>query len=115
MRLLRGEVEQLGAAETLSEEIHFGPSSADVLKYTVSISDDVDSISARFSHNEITILIPKLIVQNWTRGDAVSLTADQEISENVALTILIEKDFVCLERPDDPDNADAFPHPNVNC
>ncbi|MDQ3751004.1 MAG: hypothetical protein M3367_18600 [Acidobacteriota bacterium] len=54
--------------------------------------------------------------------DEVSLRSEQSIenrkqnstSENV-LKILIEKDFVCLDRKNDPDNADAFPHPTRKC
>ena len=31
------------------------------------------------------------------------------------LKITVEKDFVCVERPLDEDNKDAFPHPKMNC
>ena len=115
LRLLRSEVEKLGATGAVSEAVRFGPNGSDTFQYTLSISYDADSISARFAANEMIVLVPANITYNWTKGDAVSLAAEQRIDENEPLTILIEKDFVCLDRPEDPDNADAFPRPNTNC
>jgi hypothetical protein len=62
------------------------------------------------------------MARNWVDSDEVSLKSKQTIengkqngtSENV-LKLLIEKDFVCLDRKNDADTADAFPHPTGKC
>jgi hypothetical protein len=45
----------------------------------------------------------------------VGFEIEQEIGPDKALTIIVEKDFVCIDRPEDPDRDDAYPNPNVIC
>ena len=45
--------------------------------------------------------------------ERVGIEATQDVGENTELYILMEKDFECLTRPDDPDNADSFPNPTA--
>ena len=115
LRLLRGEVERFGADGRVTETIQFGESQ---LSYSLEASSEAQAICARFSDNRITVTIPDETARNWVESEQVSLTGEQSFkngaSENV-LTILIEKDFVCLDRKNDPDNADAFPHPTGKC
>lgn len=114
LRLLRGEVAKLVGDGEVSEKVGFGNSPEFI--YTLAVSDEVKEISARFEGNEIKILLPKAAAMNWAESDEVSLAAVQKTGDGEdVLKILVEKDFVCLERKDDPDNADAFPHPKVNC
>ena len=51
---------------------------------------------------------------NWIETDEISLESAKDLDEN-KLQILVEKDFVCLTRKDDPDNLDAFPNPDIDC
>ena len=112
LRLLRGEVAKLSQYGEVSEKVGFGNSSEFI--YTLAASDEAKEISARFEENEIKILLPKAMAMSWAESDEVSLAAGQKIDGEGTLKILIEKDFVCLERKDDPDNADAFSHPLSN-
>ncbi len=110
LRLLRGEVAAIAENGAISEKIRFGNSSEFI--YTLAASDEAKEISARFEGNEIKILLPKNLSIDWAKSEEVSLASEQKINgDGDTLKILIEKDFVCLERKDDPDNADAFPHP----
>jgi len=114
-RLLRSEVERFASAGQISEEIEFGTDRASYLRYSLVTSSDADSVSARFLGNEISIVVPVAIANRWTSSDEVGFEMDQSIGGDGALKILVEKDFECIDRPDDPDRADAFPNPNVNC
>ncbi len=122
LRLLRGEVERFGATGRVMETIQFGASPAAQLSYVLEANSEAREISANFTGNEVTVSIPDSMARNWVDSDEVSLRSEQSIengkqnstSENV-LKILIEKDFVCLDRRNDPDNADAFPHPTGKC
>lgn len=113
LRLLQSEVKQFRESRIVSEKIRFGD--ARILIYTLKASDDAEKISAGFSNNEIIVEIPFETARNWTETALIGLEFEQRIDENSTLKILIEKDFVCLERPFDEDNADAFPHPKIEC
>jgi len=122
LRLLRGEVEQFGKTGRITETIRFGTSAATQLSYVLEADGEARQISAKFSDNKVTVMIPDQMARTWIESGQVSLMSDQPIengeqngtSESV-LKILIEKDFVCLDREDDPDNIDAFPHPTGKC
>src|SRR5687767_7792597 len=112
LRLLRSEVERFAAEGHVLGETRFGPSA---LRYSLLMSSDAESITARFANNEIEVAIPEKIGREWAVGDAVALENAQTVDDSEPLTILIEKDFACLDRPDDPDRDDAFPNPQIAC
>ncbi len=127
LRLLRGEVQQFGETGRIAETIRFGASPAAQLSYVLEADGEARQISASFAENKVTVMIPGAVARNWVESDEVSLMSEQPIeigeqsgatkngtSENV-LKILIEKDFVCLDRQNDPDSSDAFPHPTGKC
>src|SRR3954466_9591000 len=108
LRLLRSEIDRLEHLGVVSDEIRFGVDTGQALKYSIAASDGVDVVTAQFSDNQILILIPESDAIDWTTTDRVGIEATQDVGGNTALSILIEKDFECLTRPDDPDNADSF-------
>lgn len=113
LRLLQSEIKTLEKNGIVSENITF--SATQKLVYTIRISKDSSEISARFEDNKIAVKIPAQTARHWIETDLVGLEMEQKIDNEMTLKILIEKDFVCLERPFDKDNTDAFPHPIVKC
>jgi len=111
LRLLRSEIERLAHAGVVSDEIRFGVDTDQALKYSIAASDGVEVVTAQFSDNQILILIPESDAIDWTTTDSVGIEATQGVGENTVLSIVMEKDFECTSRPDDPDNADAYPNP----
>ncbi len=110
LRLKRSEVDQLSAGVGIVEETHFPGS---VLTYRLDVSDSSD-FSARFDDATVFIGLPRSKVLHWANTDEVSLFAEQELSGSDPLTLLIEKDFSCLEpgnHRDCDDDDDTFPHP----
>ncbi len=114
LRLLQSEVKQLGTGGKVSETIHFGLLENENLKYTLQVSPKATEILAGFCKNEICVTLPESLAANWIETDEVSLESEKDLGGN-KLLILIEKDFVCLTRKDDPDNLDAFPNPDIDC
>ena len=114
-RLLRGEVSRFGEIGGVTETIQFGASPREQLIYSLETNSDAQKIEARFADNQITVTIPVAVARNWVDSDLITLESSQPIEAESVLRILIEKDFVCLDRKDDPDNADAFPHPTGKC
>ena len=127
MRLLRGEVSQLSEFGRVTETIQFGALPQEQLTYSLESSSTAKTIKAQFADNQITVTIPESTARYWVETEQVTLENNQVIENGIqngvmqndapqnVLKILIEKDFVCLERKDDPDNLDAFPHPTGKC
>lgn len=115
LRLLRGEVSRFGETGCVTETIRFGASPREQLTYSLETNSNAQTIEARFADNQITVTIPDAVARNWVDSDLITLESNQPIETESILRILIEKDFVCLDRKDDPDNADAFPHPTGKC
>ena len=94
------------------EETHFPDS---VLTYRLDVSENHD-ISASFDCGSLVISLPKSKVSDWADSDEVSLSAEQKLTGAGSLTLLIEKDFSCLEpghHRDGEDDEDTFPHPST--
>ncbi len=118
LRLLRGEIEQFGKTGRVSETIRFGASPEAQLNYVLEFDRQAQNITTHFANNQITVKVPYAVAQNWIESDEISLKSEHLIEIGAAddiLKVLIEKDFVCLDRKDDPDNDDAFPHPTGKC
>jgi len=112
LRLKRGEVDQLAAGASIIEETHF-PNA--VLTFRLDISEN-DDVSASFNNGNLVVSLPKSRVLDWANTDEVSLVAEQKLSGAGSLSLLIEKDFSCLEpghHRDCDDDADTFPHPRA--
>jgi hypothetical protein len=112
LRLKRGEVDQLATGTSIVEETHFPGA---VLTYRLDVSEN-NGISAIFDNGSLVVSLPKSKVLDWASTDEVSLYAEQELSGSGSLSLLIEKDFKCLEpghhRGCD-DDEDTFPHPSA--
>jgi hypothetical protein len=112
LRLLQSEIKLLKEIGSVSETITFNASQ--ILIYRLQISE-VSEIQASFEGSEIIVEIPLQTANNWINTEQVGLEFKQKIFDAKSLSILIEKDFVCVERPLDADNKDAFPHPTAKC
>lgn len=112
LRLLRGEVAEFGATGIIREIINFGASD---LTYILQSADDADELSAKFTDSEIVVSVPAAAAREWTETEMISLTGEQKIADDEFLKILVEKDFVCLDRLDDEDNKDAYPNTSHKC
>lgn len=115
LRLLQTEVKQLRESGSVSERIIFGINPTETLTYSLRVSPDAETIFAQMTDNQIEIFLPETQAENWADTSEVGLYAAQSIGDFGELKISIEKDFVCVERPGDADNKDAFPHPKTNC
>lgn len=113
IRLLKSEIQKLGDQKFIAEQITFTPQQ--ILTYQIEISDSVQEIRSEFIEQKIIVKIPENIALNWIETDLVGIENEQKIENNKNLKILLEKDFVCIDRPFDKDNDDAFPHPKMKC
>lgn len=115
LRLLQPEVRQLQETGNVSENIVFGVNPAESLTYSLRVSAESEKIHAQIINNRIEIFLPVNEAENWADSNEVGLYATQEIGDLGELQIIVEKDFVCVERPLDADNEKAYPHPKMQC
>lgn len=111
LRLKRSEVDMLAAGTSIVEQTHF-PNS--ILTFRLDIAE-ISEIAASFDDGNINVSIPKTKVLDWANTDEVSLFAEQKLSGADSLSLLIEKDFACLEPGHNrncEDDEDTFPHPS---
>ncbi|MCY7376244.1 MAG: hypothetical protein LH472_09775 [Pyrinomonadaceae bacterium] len=112
LRLLRGEVAEFAANGTLRETVNFGAAN---LTYILQVADDGGDLSAKFADNQIVVSVPTAMAREWTETESVGLAGEQKFADGEFLKILVEKDFVCLDRIADEDNQDAYPNTSHKC
>jgi hypothetical protein len=104
LRLTQSEVARLHEHGVVEEMAAF---SADQrLIYRVRKCAASDGIQADLRNRIITVHLPAGVVESWTASDEVGLYA-----QNGSMRIAIEKDFRCLTRSKEEEEADAYPHP----
>lgn len=109
-RLTQSEVLQLKEKGLVSEETHFGPRPDQVFAYTLEADTSIADLSASFSNNTIRLLLPKSDADAWYDSDRVGFKTAIEVAPGVQLSLLLEKDFVCLDDTQE-DQSDNYPNP----
>jgi hypothetical protein len=104
LRLTQSQVETIKNKGFIEEKTEF-PNGQNFV-YSLSVSATSDSISASFSENKMSIILPESVAENWATGAEVGISAEIE-----SLKILVEKDFKCLTPRTGDEDADTFPHP----
>jgi hypothetical protein len=109
LRLTRSEVKRFAKTGHVDETIEFGPAAGGRLVYELAAGGEC--VAAAITAGRISIFVPREAADDWTKTERVGISGEQAIGGGRQLSILVEKDFACLEpRPGDED-ADAFAHP----
>lgn len=103
LRLTRTEVSQLASQGACAETMMLDNGE---FRYGVVLDAIADTARAAFEDGTLSVTLDRATVQLWAAGDAVSLRG-----RHGPLSILVEKDFTCLQPRDDEDESDLFPHP----
>ena len=110
-RLTKTEVDNFAANGFLEERTEFGNNH---LLYRLKKSIEFQTVTAQFIANEITLLIPSAIADEWTTTELIGFEHKMDIGNDKKLFLLVEKDFVCLDNTFE-DQSDNFPNPNAIC
>jgi len=113
LRVSRSEIARLLNRDRLEETIHFAPEAGATLSYALEQSPAVEAPTTRYLSNTVTVLIPADQARVWCTTDQVGIEKDIDLGRFGTLTLLIEKDFACLDRSDE-ENEDAFANPSAN-
>ncbi|MCA6075252.1 DUF7009 family protein [Fulvivirga sedimenti] len=105
LRLSQSEVANLAEDMHVSDSINFGGRK---LIYALQ-GADVESISAEYNGDIITVNVPESQIREWTASEQVGFDHRQKLTDNSYLNILVEKDFACLVPR--KGEEDLFPNP----
>ena len=106
MRLRKSEVSKLAEQGCLCATTVFPEQ---LFEYCLKADPDIGDLEASFASGKITVRMPETWIQTWPESPKVGFeTAFKVGVEN--LHILIEKDFVCLDR-DPQTQKDQFANP----
>lgn len=109
LRVTQTELETIQKDGEVRDTVRFTEDSA--LTYRLQSSADIGAPVASFDPDGIVVGLPLATVANWAATDAVSIASEQEIQPGQSLSILVEKDFACLQPRPGEDESDMFAHP----
>jgi len=112
-RLKEFEVAAISEKKLISEELTFSNDPAGKLSFTLKASD-LNHMQVFYSPGKISVSIPADDVLNWAQTDQVGIQSDISLQDNLSVSVLIEKDFRCLDRKDE-DEVGSYPNPNKVC
>lgn len=106
LRLLKTEVEQLVADGIVEEKTEFA---GKTFVYAIKSDANAEKMTVDFDGTTMLLLVPTELA---TRLESTKKVGFQEKSGPVE--ILLEKDFVCIDRPEE-DQKDNYPNPKMKC
>lgn len=109
LRLTQPEVQQFDRTGRVAEEIRFGPDRRIV--YVLETSEQAETLRARFDGERVVVQLSSARAASWAEGERVGFEGTQPLPDGDALNLLVEKDFQCLHKGAEAQDADAFPHP----
>ncbi len=111
-RLSKTEVERFAKEGMLHETTNFGNN---VFRYTLQGIEE-NTMSAELTHAGITLLVPSKKLLQWAGSNSqVGISEKMGIGNNETLSLLLEKDFKCIDANPEEDQADFFENPDKVC
>jgi hypothetical protein len=111
LRLGPSEVHRIRNKGIVEESITFDPSGHQRLDYVLCTGPNLLAVTASLHDGRIVVRVPNTLMQQWVETDQVGIESIQVNSDGGELKILIEKDFECVDAPDDGSQEDTFPNP----
>jgi hypothetical protein len=107
LRLNRSEVAQLAEVGRVENAVEFGTNGK--LSYSVEAAPGLESARAVFVNGDIRVEVPAGAAREWAATDRVEISGEQRGRDDRRLSILVEKDFKCIHK--DSEDEEAFPNP----
>lgn len=112
LRLTKSEVDALASIGSVEEHTHMP---GGTLSYVLRSDSGSDDLNASFQDNTIFISMPAKLATAWPGNDVVGYRNTISVSDNISLSLLVEKDFKCIDAPAEEDQSDNYEHPNITC
>lgn len=108
-RLTKSEVETLAETGYYREETEFPHQT---FAYAIKADADTPELYADFSADTITMYFNRDKSVAWAKNDVVGFSSEIKTSNGSTLSLLLEKDFVCMDNTAE-DQSDNYPNPKL--
>lgn len=81
-------------------------------KYAVKATRKHEHLRASYKDHTIILHIPYILLENWHLNDTVGFYHNQTLNSGESLSIILEKDFVCMDETVE-DQSDNYPNPKA--
>lgn len=109
LRLRRSEVEHLGSTGSLyANTIMPGGR----FEYALVLNDAIDVLTALKTKDGIRMELPQAEGESWVNSEQVGFERELPLGDGQTLRLLVEKDFVCLDR-NPRSQQDQYPNPKA--
>lgn len=105
LRIRKSELDILHKEESISESLTFVNGIS--LRTVLFINHKISTPEASFRETTISVGLPPELAKQWIESDQVGIEQSLNINNGESLHLLIEKDFPCLDRPNE-DKSDTF-------
>lgn len=112
LRLTRPEVDKLAAEGYIEERTEFP---GIPLTYALKAIAEIDNLKADYSEHTVTMYIPVAWASTWHTAETVGFRHDMLLAEGGQLSLLLEKDFKCIDADPAEDQADNYENPSISC
>ena len=106
-RLTKTEVETFCKTGVYQETTHFLDQT---FVYELKADKNIDALQANFVGGAITLYLPAEELNVWATSDKVGYKNIIQAGNGEELSLLLEKDFVCLDEVEE-DQSDNYPNP----
>jgi hypothetical protein len=115
LRISRSDLALFLETGSLEDTVYFGPESGAEFTYALVLDHSRQAVDVEYAPHRVAVILPQEAARQWGATEQVGISADIPLGVRGTLSVLIEKDFACIDR-DDADNSDTFPNPvAVNC
>ena len=108
-RLKQPEVTRFSELGLVTEALVFGSGESQKLQFSLQVFDTAD-INIAFQNNHTVFYVPSLLAKEWTTTGRVGFEAQIVNEQNTKITILVEKDFMCMDGREE-ENEGSYPNP----
>ncbi len=107
LRLTKSEVATFCSKGQCQEAIVFGNR---MLTYRLVAKEGIETLEATYVGDMITVYITRDAKDTWLASDRVGYSNVVDSNKPVQLSILVEKDFTCMDETIE-DQSDNYPNP----
>ncbi|MDQ3016472.1 MAG: hypothetical protein M3R25_07120 [Bacteroidota bacterium] len=112
LRLKMHETDRLFENGMIEDVLEFGPGDDEKLRFQIIKGDEDFAIVQEGL--TIGIVVPGTLIDTWTKTDLVGFEESITTSKGIAIKVLIEKDFACLDGVREEEEG-SYTNPEKTC
>ncbi|MBS9461076.1 hypothetical protein KIM67_01545 [Flagellimonas sp. 389] len=109
LRLTKTEVEAFNKEGKYLETVQFANKA---FTYVLKAKEGITSLESDYDNDTITVYFPEQEKHVWATSDRVGYSNDVDWNDPTVLSILVEKDFTCLDNTIE-DQSNNYPNPKL--